>query len=90
MAVLMTAEIAGQTRDGYDAMLPLVLDALRQAPGFIMHTSHATPTGWRVIEVWESREDSGRYYAANIAPNLPDGLRPKVTFEPVHDVVTPA
>jgi quinol monooxygenase YgiN len=89
MTVLMTAEIAGQTREGYEAMLPRVLDALRNAPGFLMHTAHATPTGWRVVELWESREASGRFFAAHIAPNLPKGIYPKASYEVVSGVVQP-
>ena len=87
MAILMIAEVAGQTLEGYEATLAVVADKLRQAPGFMMHTAHPTATGWRVIEMWQSREDSGRFFAANIAPNLPKGVHPKVTFEPVHDAV---
>jgi hypothetical protein len=33
-----------------------------------MHSSHETESGWRGVELWETREDSGRFYAANSAP----------------------
>ncbi len=61
MAILMIAEVAGQTLEGHEATLAVVADKLRQAPGFMMHTAHPTATGWRVIEMWQSREDSGRF-----------------------------
>lgn len=89
MAVIMTSEIAGQTFEGYDGLFHAVSPALKQAQGFILHVSHPLDGGWRVIEVWESREDAGRFFAATIAPNLPEGIRPKLTFEPLHDVLRP-
>jgi hypothetical protein len=42
-----------------------------------------------VIEIWESREDAARLFASTIAPNLPEGIHPKLTFEPLHDVLHP-
>ncbi|WP_149762926.1 hypothetical protein [Neomesorhizobium albiziae] len=53
------------------------------APGFV-HMSHPVEAGWRVVEVWRSREDAARFLAAHIAPNLRDGIRPKLSFQPLH------
>lgn len=89
MAVLMTSEIAGQTFEGYDGLFNAVSPALKQAQGFLMHASHPLDGGWRVIEIWTSREDAARFFASTIAPNLPDGIHPKLTFEPLHDVLQP-
>lgn len=90
MAIMMISEVAGQTAEGYDGLLATVGSPLSQAPGFLMHTSHPTETGWRVIEIWESREDAGRFFAAHIAPHLPDHIQPKLTFELLHDVMITA
>lgn len=87
MSVMMISEISGQSPQGYDAMLNCVGDALRQAPGFVMHMSHPTETGWRVMEIWNSREDAARFFAAHIAPNLTEGIRPKLTFQPLHSLL---
>jgi hypothetical protein len=87
MAVMMISEVGGQTAQGYDAMLGQVQAALEAAEGFVMHTSHPTEAGWRVIEIWNSREDAGRFFAATIAPNLPPAIRPKLEFVELHDVV---
>ena len=38
MAVLVTAEVPGQTQQGYDGMLSVLESAIKQAPGFILHT----------------------------------------------------
>jgi hypothetical protein len=83
----MVSDVAGQTPAGYDALLAQVSAALKAAPGFLMHASHPIEGGWRVIEVWETREDVTRFYAANIAPHLPAGIRPKMTLTPLHDMM---
>ena len=41
MPVLVSAEVPGQTAQGYDAIREHLAMALRQAPGFVLHTSHA-------------------------------------------------
>lgn len=87
MPVMMISEVSGQSPQGYDGMLAFVGDALRQAPGFILHMSHPDEAGWRIVEVWNSREDATRFFAAHIAPNLPDGVRPKLSFQPLHSLL---
>ncbi|MGX9117100.1 hypothetical protein ACWTU6_10465 [Mesorhizobium sp. BHbsci] len=89
MSVMMISEVGRQSRQGYDGMLALVGGALRQAPGFIMHVSHPVAAGWRIVEVWNSQEDATRFFAAHIAPNLPDGIRPKLSFQPLHSLLKP-
>lgn len=87
MSVIMVSEVRGQSRQGYDAMLGFVRDALRQAPGFIMHVSHPVGTGWRIVEQRDPQEDATRFFAAHIASNLPDGIRPKLSFQPLHSLL---
>ncbi|MFT4100487.1 MAG: hypothetical protein QM674_05495 [Burkholderiaceae bacterium] len=87
MSVMMISDVSGQTSQGYDGMLASVSEALRQAPGFVMHMSHPAENGWRIVEVWNSREDATRFFAAHIAPNLPDGLHPKLSFVPLHSLL---
>ena len=88
MSVMVISEVNGQSSQGYDSVLALVDEALRQAPGFVMHASHPVDAGWRIVEVWNSREDAARFFSAHIAPKLPDGIRPKLTFQPLHSLVT--
>ena len=64
MTVMIVSEVAGQSAQGYDGMLATVGDALRQAPGFIMHASHRVDAGWRIVELWASREDATKFFAA--------------------------
>lgn len=89
MAVIMTSDVAGQTLQGYDGLFTTVSPALRTAQGFVLHVSHPVEGGWRVVEIWESREDAARFFATSIAPHLPEGIRPKLTFKPLHELLHP-
>jgi quinol monooxygenase YgiN len=90
MSVLVTAEVHGQTAQGYDAMLVVLAAPLKQAPGLVLHSTHATEDGWRVIEVWESKSQSDKFFATFVAPHLPPGIRPKRSVQTLHNVVLPA
>jgi hypothetical protein len=89
MAVLITAEVAGQTQQGYDGMLQFLKEIIKVAPGFILHTAHPIEGGWRVIEVWETKEAANQFFAKYVAPNLPPGIRPKRTVQELHSLVKP-
>lgn len=80
MAVLITADVKGQTQAGYDAILAAVGPALERARGFIAHGGGPHNDGWRVFEIWESEADATRFFATHVRPNLPDGLVPKRTI----------
>lgn len=80
MAVLITADVKGQTQAGYDALLAAVGPAMERARGFIAHGGGPHGEGWRVFELWESEADATRFFATCIRPNLPDGIVPKRTI----------
>lgn len=87
MAVLVTAEVPGQTQEGYDGMLAALAEPLRQAKGFIAHGAGAGPEGWRVFEVWESQEDANQFFAKYVHPNLPEGVKPKRSYLELHNLI---
>jgi quinol monooxygenase YgiN len=87
MAVMITAEVKGQTQQGYDGMLRALEVPLKSAPGFIMHTAFPVEDGWRVIEVWESKDAANQFFAKAVAPNLPPGIRPKRSVQELHSLV---
>jgi quinol monooxygenase YgiN len=87
MPIMITAEVKGQTQEGYDHMLVALAESIKQAPGFILHTAHPVDGGWRVIEVWESKETANQFFAKHVAPNLPPGIRPKRTLQELHSLV---
>jgi len=89
MPVLLVTEIEGQTQAGYESVLVKVSDAARQSHGFVLHASHPTEQGWRVVEVWQSKEAATLFFSAHVAPNLPKGIRPKISFHQLHNLVRP-
>ena len=62
MAVLVTADVPGQTQEGYDRMMLALGPALRQAKGFIAHGAGSAGDGWRVFEIWESQADAAQFF----------------------------
>jgi hypothetical protein len=81
MAVLITADVKGQTQAGYDRLLAIVGPELERARGFIAHGAGEDERGaWRVFEIWETREDATRFFATHVRPLLPADVRPKRTF----------
>jgi hypothetical protein len=40
MAVLITAEVPGQTKEGYDGMLSVLEGPIKATPGFILHAAY--------------------------------------------------
>ena len=87
MTVLITAEVSGQTPEGYDAMLAALEPALRNAKGFIAHGAGPAADGWRVFEIWETSDDASQFFAKHIHPNLPEGVRPKRSTLELHAFV---
>jgi hypothetical protein len=88
MPVMVTADVPGQTAAGYDAVLSHLSVLMKQAPGFILHVSQAIDGGWRVIEIWETKQDANQFFAQHVHPNLPPGIKPKRTFQDLHSVVS--
>lgn len=88
MAVLITAEVPGQTTEGYDATMAALAGPLSKAAGFIAHGAGAGADGvWRVFEIWESQEQATAFFAEFIKPNLPPGVTPKRTYLELHNFV---
>ena len=89
MAVLMNAHLAGGTKEMIDGMRPL-LDSLKQTKGLVVHTNGPVPGGWRVTEVWESKDDFEAWYEANVKPVYPTDIPPpEITIEELNEVVLP-
>ncbi len=88
MAVLMIADVDGQTPEMYDGMLAQLGEPMRRAKGFISHLAGPNGDGWRVIEVWETKEDATKFFAEAVQPNLPPGVKPRRSLHEVHALVT--
>ncbi len=87
MAVLITADVPGQTQEKYDQMLAILSPLLTDAKGFIAHGAGQSPDGWRTFEIWETQEDATQFFAKYIHPNLPAGIKPKRTVLELHSLV---
>ena len=87
MAVLVTADVPGQTEQGYDGMLIALENALKSAPGFVLHSAYPVEGGWKIVEIWESKRHADEWFAKSVAPNLPPGIRPKRTVQELHQIV---
>lgn len=78
MTILMIADSPKLSAEDYSSILERVGPTLRASPGFILHTAHPVEEGgFRILEIWRSKEESDRFFAQHIAPNLPEGVRPK-------------
>ena len=87
MAVLVTAEVPGQTTEKYDQMISVLGPLIRQAKGFIAHGAGPAAGGWRSFEIWETQEDATQFFATYIQPNLPEGIKPRRTLLELHSLV---
>jgi hypothetical protein len=89
MAVLMTAQIPGATKEMIDSIRH-VLDDIPHAKGFIIHANGPVPGGWRVTEVWESQADFEAWFEASVKPVFPEGgPMPSIAFDELNEVVRP-
>ena len=88
MAVMVIAEVTGASPATYDPMIAQLGETLRGAKGFIAHFADAGgETGWRVIELWSTKEEAVEWFAKYVAPNLPPGVKPKRTYHQLHSLV---
>jgi len=84
----MTAHIPGGTNEVIDGLRPL-LEPIRTAKGFVVHTNGPVPGGWRVTEVWESQADFEAWFEGTIKPAIPEGgPMPSISVDELNEVVT--
>jgi hypothetical protein len=73
VAVTFIMEIPGGTAEQYDAVMEKIGLAGPNPPlpeGGLFHCAYATESGWRVIDVWESEEAFGRFFAERLGDAL--------------------
>ena len=68
MAVVLIADVPGMTSELYRQAIDQVRAQLKAAPGFVAHAGTPTPRGFRVTEIWESRDDCTRFLQDTIMP----------------------
>lgn len=88
MAVLVISDLPGVNwDDGHDAS-PM-LARLRAQPGLLVHADGPADHGWRVVSIWESREDFQRFFDTLIKPNLPPGAPERDAVSDLRFVLIP-
>jgi hypothetical protein len=76
MAVLVTANVEGQTEEGWDSVFAMLGPVMRQSKGFIAVGGGHSHDGWRTFEIWESAQDATDFFAKYVRPNLPPTVKP--------------
>jgi hypothetical protein len=92
MAVLMTMEWAGVTRDQYDSVRKIVDFEGNPPKGALFHVAAADDKGLRVVDLWETAEDFQAFVEKRLMPGVQQvGIQsePKVAVHPAHNVFTP-
>jgi hypothetical protein len=87
VAILMKAEVFGQTQEGYQQVFDALAPLYAATPGFIAHLSHPIDGGWCVMDVWASREQFESFFSQHVACKLQDTVRPKISFQALHDAM---
>ena len=70
MAVAVVLDFKGSTLDQYDQVIEKMglTPQGKVVPGALFHWSHKTDDGFRVIDVWESREQFDKFAEEQIGP----------------------
>jgi quinol monooxygenase YgiN len=65
MALAMLAEIPGLTRQQYESVVKAVNQAGTPA-GALFHAGGPSDSGYRVVEVWQTREAAEAFYGSEL------------------------
>jgi hypothetical protein len=90
MAILVMAHVEGVNEAMHTGMLKALEASVRGAPGFIGHLAGPNGDAFRVLEIWETKDDAVRFFADFVHPNLPPGVRPQRTYHELSAVLLTA
>lgn len=71
MAIGIMFESPGWTREGYEELNRQMFGSPRPSSaidGLIVHSAGEGPTGWRIVDIWESREHFDRFIEEKVMP----------------------
>jgi hypothetical protein len=93
MAVVIVNEIEGGSQELYDTVNPKVMEGGKLPEGCQLHIAGPMEKGWRVITVWDSEEQFGKFRDEKLLPALReagegDRIAPQITAQPVHKLIT--
>jgi hypothetical protein len=85
MAIGMLLDIPGGTKEAYEAMNQKLFGSAGPGTpeGILVHTAGATESGWRIFDVWESREALDSFMTSRVGPaaqelGMTDMPRPEI------------
>jgi hypothetical protein len=87
MAVLIRHRAQGMTLAQYDEISPPLLEEIKKAPGFVLHTAFEDSQGFCVAEIWDTKEQHDTYFNEKVVPNVPAQITQEVIN--LHKVFTP-
>lgn len=89
MSIGLVFESPTLTAAQYDQVAKEVLPGNKMPTGMLYHVAGPGPTGWRVIEVWNSQESADLFLKEKLGAAL---QRANITVKPhtfeVHNIVT--
>jgi hypothetical protein len=89
MAVAVTVDIPGGTEQGYEQVIATVFPEGKLPEGFLVHVAGPTETGWRVVNVVQSREQFEAFATERLLPATRQvgDASPQLMFFPVHSLI---
>ena len=89
MSIGLVFESPTLTEAQYDQVAKEVLPDNKMPSGMLYHVAGSSPTGWRVVEVWNSQESADLFLKEKLGAALE---RAKITVQPqafdVHNIAT--
>lgn len=87
-------EAGDNTSTNYDAIHRMIIGKVTEPTGLIIHTAGFTGEGFRIFEVWESREQCERFMNEVVMPTVMDVTKgtatpPKTTSYELHNLLLP-
>jgi hypothetical protein len=92
MTVVSTLDISGLTAHEYRAVMDELGVEQRPEAGIYLHLTTPTDTGYRVVEIWDTKENFDRFVQRRLAPaNKAVGLDHPVDIAvtPLHNLFAP-
>jgi hypothetical protein len=99
MAVAIVQDFPEEETDrsttNYDAIHEKIMSSGTEPTGMLIHTAGFTGNGFRIFEVWETKEQFERFMADVVMPAVMEvtagdpGREPVLTVYELHSVVVP-
>jgi hypothetical protein len=85
MAVGVLIPMPGVTQQQYEQVNDILqekIDPNQGVDGLIIHSAGPMDGGWYIYDIWESKEQFGRFAQANVAPAVQQVMGAEMNSEP--------